>query len=232
MPLLLPVTSCIGEPGARILLCGSHFRLLLAPLCGQHQDAQRSGRGPVRHGSVPADGNGTGEHLRPVPASTRPGPGAPRAVGPRGAPGAGRLGGDLLVVLVPGDGDGAGLGLLVHRNGEGEDASAVVGADAGQVEVNVEGVALAVGVHRHRRRAGSGAEYLLGEPVEFAERVGTHKHGCKPPRQRSWSSVLGAVPAHVYNTPSDYLTRLDLDFIAVHTEVTAVRAHRKPGRRP
>jgi curved DNA-binding protein CbpA len=30
------------------------------------------------------------------------------------------------------------------------------------------------------------------------------------------------VPAHVYNTPSGYLTRLDSDFIVPHTEVTAV----------
>jgi curved DNA-binding protein CbpA len=36
-------------------------------------------------------------------------------------------------------------------------------------------------------------------------------------------SVLGAVPAHVYNTPSGYLTRLDSDLMVTHTEVTAVR---------
>jgi DnaJ domain len=33
------------------------------------------------------------------------------------------------------------------------------------------------------------------------------------------------VPAHVYNTPSGYLTRLDSDFIVAHTEVTAVHDH-------
>jgi curved DNA-binding protein CbpA len=39
---------------------------------------------------------------------------------------------------------------------------------------------------------------------------------------------MGAVPAHVYNTPSNYLTSLDLDFIMVHTEVTAGRTPAEP----
>ena len=51
-----------------------------------------------------------------------------------------------------------------------------VGAGAGQVEVDEEGVALAVGIHRHRCRPGGSSEHLLGEPVEFAERIGADKH--------------------------------------------------------
>jgi hypothetical protein len=58
------------------------LRKSLSPPSGsQHQDAQRSGRSPVRHGSVPADGSGTGGRLRPVPVSARRWPGALRAEG-------------------------------------------------------------------------------------------------------------------------------------------------------
>ncbi|GAA3142767.1 hypothetical protein GCM10017687_69480 [Streptomyces echinatus] len=51
-----------------------------------------------------------------------------------------------------------------------------LGVDTGEVEVDQKIVPGAVGVHRHRRRSGVGAEDLLRESVEVAERVGTHEH--------------------------------------------------------
>ena len=50
------------------------------------------------------------------------------------------------------------------------------GIDAGQVQADVEVVAVPVGVHGHRGGPGGGAEHLLGEPVQLAERVGAHEH--------------------------------------------------------
>ena len=51
--------------------------------------------------------------------------------------------------------------------------------DAGQVELDVENDPVPPGVHRHHRRASEGAvgaEDLLGESVQFTERVGAHQH--------------------------------------------------------
>ena len=42
----------------------------------------------------------------------------------------------------------------------------------------------ALGVHLHRARSGTGAEYLLGQPVQFAERVSADKHDRQPPPGR------------------------------------------------
>src|ERR1700753_2006083 len=52
--------------------------------------------------------------------------------------------------------------------------------DTGQVEVDIEAVTSPVGVHGHRGGPGGGAEHLLSEPVQFAERVRAHEHdgGC------------------------------------------------------
>jgi hypothetical protein len=76
------------------------------------------------------------------------------AVGQRG----GALGADGEHVLLDGQVDGPG-------------------GDPGQVQADVEVVALAPGVHRHRGGAGGGAEHLLGEPVQLAERVGAQRQG-------------------------------------------------------
>jgi hypothetical protein len=51
-----------------------------------------------------------------------------------------------------------------------------IGRHAGEVELDDELVATAVGVDGHRRRPGRGSQRLLGESVEFAERIGTHQH--------------------------------------------------------
>src|ERR1700733_5207962 len=120
-----------------------------------------------------ADRDGQGEHARGVVGrdlvgveglaeEDLPGVGAVRSFGDQqlGAVGLGRgaLGADGEHVLLNGQADR-------------------VRVDAGQVEVDVELVAVAVGVHRHRGRSGGGAEDLLGDPVQFAERVGAHEHG-------------------------------------------------------
>src|SRR5207302_338423 len=85
--------------------------------------------------------------------------------------------------------------------------------DAGQVQADVEAVTPPVGIHRHRGRAGGGAEHLLGEPVQFAERVGAHEHD----RYLLVVSVVRSRSQDLYSTPVSYLTTLDSDFLLGHT---------------
>jgi hypothetical protein len=96
----------------------------------------------------------------------------------------------LLVLVVAGtfgaDGDDVALDIEVDR----------VGGDTGNVEFDDEGIALAPRVRRHDRRPGHdalSAEDLLGEPVQFAVRVGAHQH-----RVHLHASLLDSGPHRVH----------------------------------
>src|SRR5690606_31754931 len=51
-----------------------------------------------------------------------------------------------------------------------------VDLDTGEIELGDEAVVLPPRIERHHRRSGHGAEHLLRETIDVAERVGAHQH--------------------------------------------------------